>query len=191
VEVKIRLLDNEVGKLTRVLHNLGAERINEELHEDTYYEHPCKSYSRTDEAIRVRRYRSTPRGHPTESGRPREVELTYKGPKIDSSTKTRIESSVYVNSSEDLDLILQSLGFKPVATIRKKRVFYSLRNTTLSIDNVDGLGRFMELEIIVDRNDDIESAREHIFSLVRDLGLSLDRSVRESYLELYLSRQGL
>ena len=82
--------------------------LRREYHEDTYYQHPCRDFSRTDEALRIRVRRFN--GH-------FEAFLTYKGPKIDEVSKTREEIEAMVEDEElvpqtveKLRTILEELG---------------------------------------------------------------------------------
>jgi adenylate cyclase class 2 len=87
-------------------------------------------------------------------------------------------------------VILDRIGFKQVATIKKRRVFFDIDGTTASIDDIEGLGLFLELERIADSEDSMRSERTRILSLVERLGLDPQEMVRESYLELYLAKTG-
>ncbi len=183
VEVKISIVSYK--EMEKKILNVGAIKINKEVQIDSYFDHPCRTFQETDEALRVRLRKPLSREEPGSSADL--VELTYKGPKIDSTTKTRIESSVKLNDAEEITSILENLGFKLVAKITKKRQFFSLSAITISIDDVEDVGLFMELESIANI-DEIDNARENIFTVVKELGLDPTQSIRESYLELYLNR---
>ena len=68
--------------------------------------------------------------------------------------------------------------------IRKSRKVYLMRNIRIHLDEVEGLGRFAELELVVDANG-LETAKSCIVSLAKHLGL--EGSERRSYLELLMS----
>ncbi|MCK4280439.1 MAG: class IV adenylate cyclase, partial [Candidatus Thorarchaeota archaeon] len=82
--------------------------------------------------------------------------------------------------------ILESLGFKHVATISKRRVFYTVDSITVSIDDVEDVGLFLELERVVTSRRDMNPALDMIFNLIERLGLDSNNSIRTSYLELFL-----
>jgi adenylate cyclase class 2 len=73
---------------------------------DTYYDHPCRSFEATDEAVRVRRERNRESGSDPhglgEVPHGAEITLTYKGPRVDDSSKTRMEHEVVVESEDSL-----------------------------------------------------------------------------------------
>jgi len=179
VEVKFKAFDGIEEKLK----SAGFELVGEKLEEDVYFNSPVRDFRQTDEALRVRR----------EYGETENARLTYKGKKLDSITKTREEITVDVSDSEAMKLILQKLGFKAVATVRKRRKIYRLGDVIACVDEVDNLGKFVELEIDVEdamdagRETGLEKAREKIAELAKSLGLgSLEESITSSYLEMLL-----
>jgi adenylate cyclase class 2 len=186
VEVKIPLEETE--QLEAALLEIGARKLNTETQVDAYFDHPCRSFPETDEAIRIRSrqphsddYQVVPDDRPL-------AEMTYKGPKVDPLSKTRVELSVGLDDSREAELILTQLGFKSIAEVTKIRSFYSMRDITISIDDVIDVGIFLELERVVEHEAQIASAREDIFEVVRELGLNPEESIRDSYLEMYLGK---
>jgi adenylate cyclase class 2 len=82
------------------------------------------------------------------------------------------------------------LGFTIVGEVRKSRRKAKIvrQNRTIegSLDEVDHVGSYFELELIA-ASDDLDAARACITSLAAELGLS--NSERRSYLELLLHDQ--
>jgi adenylate cyclase class 2 len=117
--------------------------------------------------------------------------VTYKGPKLDATTKTRRELELPLHHSDadgtEFAKLLDALGFQPVASVRKsRRVFhisYRGREVEGALDDVDGVGRFVELELLTDEHN-VDAARETIVSLA--IELELGQSERRSYLEMLL-----
>jgi len=145
---------------------------------DRYYAHPARDFAVTDEALRIRR---TDRAN----------YITYKGPKVDTTTKTRREIELPLGPHEGdvaaWEGLLEALGFTPVAEVAKRRrkaiVPWQGRRIEASLDDVVELGTFVELEIVTEEAD-VESAKAAIASLAEHLELS--GSERKSYLELLL-----
>jgi adenylate cyclase class 2 len=185
VEVKVPITDSE--KMKQKLLDSGARMLNSEIQIDTYFDHPCRTFEDTDEAVRVRTRRPLDELEIDSSHTLNE--LTYKGPKIDKETKTRLEYSVGINDVDSLSSILESLGFESVVKVTKKRTFFDLRDITISIDDVEEVGLFLELESIAHQTDEMESAKRTIFEVLDELGIDPKQSVRESYLELYMDRR--
>ena len=149
---------------------------------DLYFAHPARDFASTDEALRIRR---------TE----RCCYITYKGPKVDTTTKTRREIELPLGSPEDQaagwEQLLAALGFTPVAEVRKLRrkatIPWQGRRVEVSLDDVRGLGTYVELELAAGR-EDLESAKACVASLAEELGLL--GSETKSYLELLLEGRG-
>jgi adenylate cyclase class 2 len=167
IEIKTRSSDN--GKVERLLLAKGARKLGEHDQVDEYFNHPCRDFASTDEALRLRR--------------DSKVKITYKGPKLDHHTKTREEIEMEVGDLEKMSQILLKLGFRRVAEVAKKRKEFLLEGVTVCLDSVQGLGDFVELEL---QGTDAEEGRSRIEKLRDELGLQ--GSERRSYLEMLLSR---
>lgn len=190
VEVKIPLESSE--PLRVALLDIGGRKLNTETQTDTYYDHPCRAFQDTDEAVRVRSRQPHSDVHQrAPNGDYPQYEMTYKGPKVDPLSKTRVELSVGVDSMSSIDSILDHLSFKKVAEVVKKRTFYDVNGITVSIDDVVDVGLFLELERVVHDEKEIEGAREAIFDIVRKLSLDPASSTRTSYLEIYLEKNSI
>ncbi len=170
--------------LSHVHHRLaaaGAEELGERVENDTYYAHPSRDFSQTDEALRIRRVGLS-------------TLLAYKGPKLDQTTKTRREIELPLGTDEGIlaewFALFEVLGFRPVAEVRKRRskmrVPWQDRDVEASLDEVEGVGTFVELELLTSAAD-VDRAKEVIASLAQHLGLSVTE--RRSYLELLLTRR--
>ncbi|MHA2265091.1 MAG: class IV adenylate cyclase [Candidatus Thorarchaeota archaeon] len=132
VEVKIPVTDS--AQVFDVLSNLGARETKSESQVDDYYDHPCRQFSSTDEALRLRtRLHGSVSDETLDPSYPRS-ELTYKGKKIDLHSKTRVELSSGIVDADSFKSILEELGFNYVASIAKKRTYFALDNFTISID---------------------------------------------------------
>ena len=165
IEIKTRSLDN--GRVEGLLLKRGATLLGENDQVDEYFNHPCRDFAQTDEALRLRK---------DSCGR-----ITYKGPKIDQFTKTREEIEMEVDDLDKMASILERLGFRSVAKVCKRRKEYLLEGVTVSLDSVEGLGDFVELEI---QGEDAVEGRCRIERLRDELGLA--GSERRSYLEMLI-----
>ncbi|WP_456367844.1 class IV adenylate cyclase [Thermococcus sp.] len=178
IEVEVKgYADEEVFK--RVRENF--QLIRREYHEDTYYQHPCRDFSKTDEALRIRIRRFN--GH-------FEAFLTYKGPKIDSLSKTREEIEVPIEDPDAHARILEALGFTEVLTVEKVREkYYVEKGITLTLDEVEGLGKFVEIEAMTEDREKVPELVEKLRSMLHELGVK--KLERKSYLELLIEREGI
>ena len=166
IEIKTPVADHEgVRKRLADLNAIHVERVEQS---DSYFAHPCRDFGVTDEALRIRRQGS-------------KQTLYYKGPKVDAETKTREEIAVPLSNAEDMKKALLRLGFVPVAVIDKKRDIYQLDGVEVALDDVNGLGHFVELEV---QGEDVEKGKAMLKRTMSALGL--EGSERRSYFELML-----
>jgi adenylate cyclase class 2 len=178
VEVKYRAAD--LKRLEANLHRFSARLTEEREDADAYFNAPHRDFAKTDEALRVRRIGTA-------------NFVTYKGPKIDANTKTRREIEVPLadgaKSAEQFQNLLQAIGFKPVAVVRKKRRLFELSREGytlhVSLDDVELVGTYAEVEIVAPEAE-VERARAAVLRLAAELGLT--ESERRSYLELLLNQ---
>ena len=180
VEVKVPA-DHDAVR--RRLDEAGAERVERVRQTDTYYDAPHRDFAETDEALRVRR-ESRPDDGGTGSGA--ETRVTYKGPLVDDASKTREEFETGVADGETIRAILSNLGFDPAATVEKGRERYALDGYTVTLDAVEALGEFVEVEREASESE-VEATREGAFDVLRSLGLDPDDGVRASYLGMLLA----
>jgi adenylate cyclase class 2 len=173
VELKVRADHDPVRER---LAELDAEPRGIVEQVDTYYDHPVRDFAETDEALRIRR-----ETHEDEST----ARVTYKGPLVEEASKTREEWETGVDDGETMADILDELGFAPAATVEKIRERFAYDGYTVTLDNVTGLGEYVEVETEAEE-ESIDSAREGAIHLLQDLGLDADEQVRTSYLGLLL-----
>ncbi len=173
VETKIVLPSCDLLKVVEErLRVLGAVYEESVAEEDTYYQHPCRDFAKTDEALRIRRI----------NGR---YELTYKGPKrVIAGSKAREEITIQLPSASQAPRLLEALGFRPVAVVYKHRAYYRLGDIVISLDEVEGLGCFLEAEYRGKGGP--EEAARAINEVLGKLGVSEYESTTKSYLELIL-----
>lgn len=149
---------------------------------DQYFAHPARDYSETDEALRIRRVAD-------------QNVVTYKGPKLDATTKTRRELELPIEAGDEgaerFGQLLLALGFTPVAEVSKRRHSARLKwrdkSIEIALDDVGSLGWFVELEVLADETE-LDTARAAIASLAIKLGLTDNE--RAGYMELLFQAKG-
>ena len=180
LEVEMKFTEVDFDRLEKQLTEGGAKKGGERDERDQYFNAPDRDFAQTDEALRLRRIGDA-------------NFVTYKGPKQDPQTKTRTEIEVPLGAgqriAEDFARLLQHLGYRPVALVRKHRRLFHLQRegcaVEVSLDEVEGLGRFAELEIQAPE-EKLNEARSVLLDLAQSLGLS--KQERRSYLELLLTK---
>jgi adenylate cyclase class 2 len=177
IEGKYRVADEE--HLRGRLREAHAVALGVESHCDTYLRHPARDFRVTDEALRLRNLNG-------------QLFLTYKGPRLEGTLKMRpeLEVPLAVETFEPWLRIWKSLGFEVVATVRKTRETFRVTAlhaaVAVTIDRVDGIGTFAEVERVVDNEQELVAARRDIEAIATRLGL--DTVEKQSYLSMFLER---
>ena len=166
VEGKYRVDCSMLEEIYNRVISLGGEEVERRVEEDTYLAHPCRDFAATDEALRLRYVNGK-----LES-------LTYKGPKLPGKVKSRVELVLRVE--EPVEELLERLSFRPALRVVKNRVYMKLEEATVTLDRVEGLGCYVEVE--APRADEVER-------IATRLGLQ-GPPIFESYVELLLKGGG-
>lgn len=177
VEMKFRT-PGHFGLAER-LRDLGAVPDGEITQEDAYLGHPSRDFAQTNEALRLRRIGD-------------ENRITYKGPRLGGPTKTREEIELAFDEGEpafaQLHRLFTNLGFRPVATVKKRRRLFHLehggRPIEVVLDHVEGLGDFAEVEALAASDADLPAAQAAVLDLAQKLGLAEPEP--RSYLRMLL-----
>ena len=174
IEVEVKAKINNFNEIKDKLKNIGAKKTKTEFQKDIYFNSPIVDFSKTDEALRIRK---------TESDDLTHTMITYKGPKINSESKTRKEIEMLIESDEKAKEIFENIGFKEVRAVKKNREYYEYEDFEISLDDVEGLPPYMEIEISLPDNEDYKDAQDRIFDLFEKIGI-VDGFETTSYLEL-------
>ena len=177
-EVELKFAVDRFDDLRTILQEENAVSKGTQQHRDTYYAHPSRDFVETKEALRVRRIDDQPL-------------VTYKGPKLAGEVKTRIELEWELSpgdaDGDKMEALLVHLGFRRVAEVIKRRESFELswRNvaTTVTLDDVEGVGKFSEIERVSD-SDCRDEAQADVASLAKRFGLTVAEP--RSYLSMLL-----
>ena len=170
IEVEVKAKIDSFEEMEKRLENLGAIKSKKEFQEDIYFASPIVDFAQTDEALRIRTTNNN-------------IFITYKGPKLNKDAKTRKEVEMNIESAGKAKDIFEEIGFKEVRTVRKNRQYYTYENFEISLDDVEGLNPYMEIEISLEDGKDYDDAQKSIFELFEKLGIT-EGFERTSYLEL-------
>ena len=74
--------------------------------------------------------------------------------------------------------------------MRKLRQYYHRGPLTACVDQVEGLGSFLELELLVETEEDRPEALKKIEAILHDLDCRMEDTTRYSYLYMLQTRHG-
>ncbi|WP_297521450.1 class IV adenylate cyclase [Thermococcus sp.] len=161
IEVKFRV---DFERMRRRIESIGASFLREETQEDVYF-----SVS-LPELLRVRRISNLGRAF-----------LTYKRIVDPGRNEEFDELEVEVSDFDTTVEILKRLGYEEDVVVRKRRLVYRLGDVTFELSEVEGLGGFLDIEVI---SDDVEGAKRMIWEVAEKLGLTENDVEPRLYQEL-------
>ena len=87
-----------------------------------------------------------------------------------------------------LEILKAELG--EIGTVRKIRTLYLIGQTRVHIDQVDGLGEFLELEVVLRPEQSEDEGQEIAHDLLRKFKISPHDLISEAYVDLLLGKTG-
>ncbi|MHA1993470.1 MAG: class IV adenylate cyclase [Candidatus Hodarchaeales archaeon] len=183
-ELKIPIADIFIDEdLRGYLTQIIGSPVEEIIQIDTYFQSPVNDFRNTDEALRIRQILS--------QGENETIELTYKGPKTGKDMKVREEITSRIIHYAEATKILEQLGFSIVMKVSKKRTNWHTQSITLSLDEVKGLDKFIEVETMtINSPQAIENDKNKLIEFTRSIFPDWNgKNERKSYLELLMEKQ--
>jgi predicted adenylyl cyclase CyaB len=83
------------------------------------------------------------------------------------------------------NLLAQSLGI--IGRIRKRRLLFLAGSARIHFDEVEGLGHFMEIEIVLADGDSVEAGEATLRDLMARLGISEESLLAGAYMDMHLA----
>lgn len=161
-EVEIKLRVNDLEALEKKLTDAGLV-ISKEVtqHDVVYSQNDPSIFTKMREGLLVARIRREGDNTKVTLKRQRTHELD------NDEYETKVEDGQVMHQ------ILLTLGWKPEVEVKKTRKKGKLGEYEVCLDDVEGLGTFMELEKMTDdANSDAEVIRKELFEAVKPFGLS-------------------
>ncbi len=162
VELKAQDLDRE--RSLEVCRALRAEDHGEIWQRDTYFRVPSGFG-----ALKLREERP---------GRPHLIQYQRANEPQARESRYRIAS---VDDADDLSCVLTAaLGC--IASVTKRRRLFLWRGVRIHLDEVEGLGSFLELEAVAERGSDLVRERQLVHELRDAFAVTDDQLVADGYL---------
>jgi adenylate cyclase class 2 len=141
-EVKFKVAD--FAAVRRRLRRAAATYLATALQTDAYFDTPDRALRREDRGLRIRSVRHLRSAAPREDARPL---VTYKGPGNGSRrAKVRREVQTRVDDANAAAEILAACGLEMTVSVQKRRASYRLGDCRVELDELPGIGRFVEIE---------------------------------------------
>lgn len=182
IEVEVKLQIDNIEQMMETLQMQGFVQESVFFESDTYFTHPHHDFWESDEALRLRSCENI-------ETKEKSAVITYKGAKMDDVSTTRPEYETAVGDAEVLYRILIAADFLPVMPVKKKRISFKKEDMTVCLDEVESLGTFMEVEILVEASEAdpcYDPALKRIEQFLQNLGYSMKHTTRRSYLSMLM-----
>ena len=80
--------------------------------------------------------------------------------------------------------ILLTVAFGEMGTVIKRRTLYMIGKTRIHLDLVEGLGEFIELEVVLSQQQSVSEGRDIVESLMKRLGINVSDLIERPYIDL-------
>jgi len=139
IEVKYKLAETKKEKVLSLLKEYNAEFLGSKKEIDIYYTRADVDFMKTRECLRVRETDEY-------------TEITYKPPTTSLMKKSKRfwkkETNLrFKNQRRVAEELLECLGCKKLVEVKKERLYYKISDLLITIDKVENLGWFLEIEI--------------------------------------------
>lgn len=101
-------------------------------------------------------------------------------------TKSTYNTVPVGNTAIMLEILNKTLG--AIGEVKKKRLLYTCGHTRIHLDDVEGLGWFVELEVVLFPHQKIDKAVDTAHQLMEKLGIEQKDLVEFAYIDLILDR---
>ena len=166
IEVKAKIADKEaVKKQLEKLRCVFSEPVRQE---DSIYSDPAIPFEIFKSDINLLRIRKEGR----------KTIFTLKRPQ--KNEQDAIEHETEIQNGEEMAAAIELLGFKKMVEVKKTRETAKYQNYTICLDEVEGLGSFIEAETFSDTGDP-EKIQEEIFKFLLSLGVKPEDRIIEGY----------
>jgi adenylate cyclase class 2 len=155
MEVEIKLLCPNLAVLRKKLQKAGAVLISSKHQIDTYYDHPAKVLVKSGEYLRIRKT----------------ADKKTLAHHLNLADGVNDECEISLAADTPIEKILQRLGFPRLGTINKLREEYQLAGLKICLDQVKGIGNFIEIEGQARRGSQAR-VQKRLWRLAQKLGLS-------------------
>jgi len=143
-ETEIKFAVRGFTAIRRALKARGAKYVSTVIQTDRFFDTADKSLLACGSGLRVRQTRMLRSAGQGVDARPL---FTFKGPIARGRrAKIRRELQTHCDRPAAMEQILRAIGMKDCITVKKRRTSYRLGRCLVELDEVERLGRFVEIE---------------------------------------------
>lgn len=181
VEIEIRFPLKNPEQLIDQLNKKAKLITKDTFQRDTYFVPPHRDFLNNKYPFEWLRLRETNKG----------ASLTYKHfyPENVENTDYCDEFQSIIDNVNAIKKIFESLNFKEIIIVEKLRSVWEYKGVKISIDNVKGLGMFIELEAKIDFEDPKEG-KKFLYNILTELNADVGKEKLRGYPFYILEKKG-
>lgn len=180
IEVKVALRD--VDAVMRAIEALGCT-WGEYIHQDdTVYVRDVSSpeaYLRNNDFLRLR----------VQNNDKVIFTLKHHPERADDPDSAPLEQELTVESREGMEKVLNTLGFSEAVRLQKKRRKTNYKKWEICVDEVEGLGAFIELEELAGPEVSVPEVRKAMRAFLHSVGIADTEQFAQRYDTLLLEKK--
>ncbi len=166
-EIELKFQIKEKENLLKKLKELDIHLGEMESQEDTIYVENKNDTESKEGSIWIRIRKKNDK-----------IELNLKKQSAKKMESKEIEFGV--DSLEKADDFLKTLGLQVWVQVKKKRQFAKYKNYNLCLDEVEKLGTFLEIELLVEENDN-QDYEDQLLQIAKELGIPKQDRINSHY----------
>ncbi len=166
-EIELKFKVNNLNEIIEKLEDKNCKLSEKLVQYDTIYVENLSNVESTEGSIWLRVRKENDK-----------IELNYK--KQSKNLMESEEIEFVVSSYEKANLFLKSLGYKPWVEVNKIRRNTKYKDCNICIDEVEKLGSFIELELLINKNDDIDYEHQ-LLDIAKELNIDTENRVNSHY----------
>ncbi|XP_066999741.2 adenylate cyclase CyaB [Anabrus simplex] len=112
--------------------------------------------------------------------------IYYDRPDGDGPKLSQYEKCDVNEPSKLCSVLTRALGER--GTVKKTRYLFMVGQTRVHIDQVEGLGNFMELEVMLSEDQSLEDGQNIAHALMKKLGVNKEDLIAGAYMDLLLQK---
>lgn len=113
--------------------------------------------------------------------------LFYERPDVDGPKLSNYSISPTTDPDGLTKVLADALGIMGV--VKKERLLYMVGQTRVHVDTVEGLGHFMELEVVLNDGQSLEDGESIALRLMEELGVKKEDLIIGAYVDLLLAKK--
>jgi len=169
-EIEVKAKITNIESLNERLTNLGCQFGSSLIQEDIIFLPIGVEFSEIVKGTPVVRVRNSNNI----------ITLTLKKRVISENELIKLEKEVIVSDKQMVIEVVEQMGFHEVVRVEKTRIECKYEEMTICIDNIVGLGHFIEVEKLSENEKD-EKIQDYLFNFLQSLGINSENRVTKGY----------